>query len=102
MIIQFSILIVIFSRQHASHSYVTLMIQNISHSYVLYILISIIFPSRVVEWQPIESLSGTFKALHKGFVDVMYVDKPPSFYKIMGIFVYFAEYRDPPREGVHG
>lgn len=55
-----------------------------------------------MEWQPVESLSGTFKALHKGIADVMYADKPPSFFLQMGIFVYFAEYRVPSREGIHG
>ena len=49
-----------------------------------------------------ESLSGTFKAIHKGIADVMYADRPPSFYKSVGMFVYFAEYRVPSREGAHG
>ena len=55
-----------------------------------------------MEWQPVESLSGTFKAIHKGIADIMYADKPPSFFKTMGLFVYFAEYHVPRTEGTQG
>lgn len=97
MNIQFSILTVI------QQTFIYLTQHNISLSDIFVVcFISVIFPSTAVEWQPVESLSGTFKAIHKGIADVMYADKPPSFYKSVDLFVYFAEYRVPSREGVHG
>lgn len=55
-----------------------------------------------MEWQPIESLSGTFKTIHKEIADVMYPDRTASFYRKNGLFVYFAVYKVPSREGAHG
>ena len=49
-----------------------------------------------------ESLTGTFQAIHKGLVDIMYPSQPPSFFSAVDLFVYFAEYKVPPREGGYG
>ena len=61
-----------------------------------------VFPSTAIEWQPVESLTGTFQAIHKGLADIMYPGQPPSFYSANGLFVYFAEYKVPSREGGYG
>ena len=47
-------------------------------------------------------MSGTFQAIHKGFADIMYPNEPPSFFSTNGLFVYFAEYTVPSREGDYG
>ncbi len=60
------------------------------------------FPSTAVEWQPVECLSGTFKAIHKGLADVIHADKSPSFFKDNNLFVYFSQYKVPTREGACG
>lgn len=60
------------------------------------------FPSTAVEWQPVESLSGTFQAMHKALSDVMYPNEPASFFNKNGLFVYFAKYHVPSREGDYG
>lgn len=49
-----------------------------------------------------ESLSGTFQAIHKGLSDIMYPNEPPSFFSRNGLFVYFAEYKVPSRGGAYG
>ena len=49
-----------------------------------------------------ESLSGTFQAIHKGLSDIMYPNEPQSFFSRNGLFVYFVEYKVPPREGAYG
>lgn len=49
-----------------------------------------------------ESLSGTFQAIHKGLADIMYPNEPPSFFNGNGLFVYYAEYKVPLREGASG
>lgn len=40
--------------------------------------------------------------MHKGIADVMYANKPPTFFKTMELFVYFAEYHVPTKDGSHG
>lgn len=47
-------------------------------------------------------LSGTFQDIHKGISYIMYPNQPPSFFSKNGLFVYFAEYRVPSREGAYG
>ena len=49
-----------------------------------------------------ESLSGTFQAIHKGLADLMYPNQPPSFFTNKGLFVYFIEYKVPSSEGDYG
>ena len=49
-----------------------------------------------------ESLSGTFQAIHKGLADLMYPNQPKSFFTNKGLFVYFAEYKVPSSEGDYG
>ena len=57
-----------------------------------------VFPSTAVEWQPVECLSGTFKAIHKELADVIHADKSPSFFKDNNLFVYFSQYKCPPEK----
>lgn len=61
-----------------------------------------IFPSTCVEWQPVESLSGTFQAIHQEFSEVLYPKQPPSFFNKSGLFIYFAKYIVPSRAGLYG
>ena len=56
-----------------------------------------VFPSTSIEWQPVESLTGTFQAIHKGLADIMYPSQPPSFFSAIKFFVYFVEYKAPSK-----
>lgn len=49
-----------------------------------------------------ESLSGTFIAIHKGLSDILYPNQSPSFFRRNCIFVFYAEYKVPSRVGTYG
>ena len=51
-----------------------------------------IFPTNIEEWHPVESLSGTFSAIHKGISDAMYPYEMSSFFLNM-VFFFFIAYK---------
>ena len=49
-----------------------------------------------------ESLTGTFQAIHQEIADILYPSQPSSFFTKINLFVFFAQYVVPSREGLHG
>lgn len=60
------------------------------------------FPSTCIEWQPVESFSGTFQAIHRDLSDILYPDASMAFFHMNGLYVYYANYIVPSRVGAYG
>lgn len=61
-----------------------------------------VYPSSLCEWQPVESFTGTFQALHGDFGRLLYQNKNPSFFLAEGIYLYEHKYIVPTNETDYG
>ena len=68
----------------------------------MYYFLTYIFPSSSFKWQPVESLIGTFQAIHKEIFGVMHTDQTSTFHGGKQLFVYKDVHKVLSREGAYG
>ncbi|KAH7283336.1 hypothetical protein KP509_34G002000 [Ceratopteris richardii] len=77
-------------------------VKCLNYSSHMFFIATVIFPSSLVEEQPLHSLTGTFKALHADIGALVFPDVPPAKLIRERIFFYTHEYIVPSTDGEYG